>query len=263
MARNAEFEKSLKQFNANLYHRINKYMIDYGVKKSKQLCDTFVDVAKRTLDDATPAPESKHFIEEIKSRIKIKKRFRKSSRKGKKINQHLVAYTINIPVDSQGLVMFLEYGTGLEGLRDQHEETKTKTSFGKTFKPKVNWEYAVNKDKQRVVTLRNKFNQTYQDTQPCYITRNGKRGFVFKKKKNSYIDIKDVEFHNVLEAKASWVKGYIDKNGRVVKPYARYHKDTRYYTGKNTYVLSSGLKPVRFIYKAKREVKRLIHYNLI
>ena len=257
MDRHPQFKTALGDFKRRLFKQINREMIDYGTKKSKKIAEEFVKIAKMNLEEATPAPESEHFISEIASRIKIKKRFRKASKKGKKINQHLVAYTINIPIDKQGLVMYLEYGTGIKGLRDQHEEARKKTFSGVPIKQKVRWEYAVNRHKYRTVMLKNRYNQRVKVTQPCYFVKDNHLGFVFKKRKDSYIDADDIQFHNVLEAKASWVKGY-PRNGKQVKAYVRYHKDLRTYTTKNTYVFSQGLTPVRFIYNAKKEIMHLL-----
>lgn len=258
MDRHPQFKTALGDFNRRLFKQINREMIDYGQKKSKEIAEEFVKIAKMNLEKATPAPGSEHFISEIASRIKIKKRFRKSYKKGKKINQHLVAHTINIPIDKQGLVMYLEYGTGIKGLRDQHEEAKKRTLYGAPIKQKVRWEYAVNRHEYRTVMLKNRYNQRVKVTQPCYFVKDNHLGFVFKKRKDSYIDADDIQFHNELQVKASWVKGYVDKNGRVVPAYPRYHKDLRTYTTKNTYVFSQGLTPVRFIYNAKKEIMYLL-----
>lgn len=261
MARNADFEKSLSLFKKNFTEAVNKKIMEFGEEKSLELAQTFVELTKRNLDNAQPAPESQHFIQKIKDSIKIKKTKQYSEDKKK------VGYTINIPVDSDGLVMFLEYGTGLEGLRNPHPETSK--SLAQEFK--IGWDYAVNRNNTKTVYMRNSKNQQVAIQQPCYITRNGKRGFVFRKTAKSYIDMADVQFKNTYETKYSWVSGYDrvvkKKNGEVktihIKPYTRYHKNPITYTSRTTYVLSSGIKPVRFIYNAKLELRGMINNKRI
>lgn len=253
MPRDEEFRKALKKFRRNLEQNVNERALRRGYEMSYDVATDFVELAKNNLDKAQPAPESQNLIQQIRDSIVVESSRRTLSRRsGDNPDKPRVAdgFTVRVPMDKEGLVMFLEYGTGLSGLRNPHPES----SDAKTQGFKVGWQYAVNRNKFKTVTLRNNRNQSVRVTQPCYIVRDGKRGFVFKYKKGVYIDREDVLFKNEYTTKYSWVKGYTDKNGRVVKPYVRYHKNAKTYISKSTYVLSSGIKPVRFIYDAKKEV---------
>lgn len=259
MPKSSEFKKSLKKFRRDLEYAINEKALRRGYDISFDVAEKFVDLAKNNLDKAQPAPESQHLIDNIKESIEVEA-FAKtgrtlSRRSGENENKPKFATgaVVRIPIDKEGLVMFLEYGTGLKGLRQPHPESTDSKVEG--FK--VGWQYAINRNKTKTVMLRNSRNELIQTTQPCYIVRDGKRGFVFKYKSGVYIDREDVIFRNEYNTKYSWVKGYTDKNGRVVSPYVRYHKNIKTYTSKNQYVLSSGITPVRFIYDAKREIKFL------
>ena len=256
----AKYRSSYKEFNRNFYNVINRELLDFAHKKSKKIAEKFVELAVNNLEDATPAPESKHFVDDIRNGIKAKRVYNTYTR-GETVFKKYKGYNVVFPVGKNGLTMFLEYGTGLAGLREPHEETSRYAelypwTIGKEFD--VGWEYAKNRNKYKTVFLKNNRNQRVKVTQPCYIVKDGKRGFVFKKTNDSYVEKLDVEFHNQYSTKYSWVKGYTDKNGRVVKPYVRYHKDLRTYTSRNTYVLSTGITPVRFIYRAKKEILRMI-----
>ena len=261
----AKFRQAMANFEKNFYQTVTKEMIDFGHRKSKKLADKFVELSKEYLNDATPAKESEHFVNSIKKGIRAEKVYKTYSKNGVQITKKLKGYKVIIPNRKDGLTMFLEYGTGLTGLRNPHEET-TKYLDIKPWATEfiTGWKYAVNRDKYKTVYLKteNSKNQRVKVTQPCYITKSGKRGFVFKKTKNSYIDKNDVEFHNEYTTKYSWVKGY-PRNGKEVKAYIRYHKDKRTYATKTTYVLSTGLKPVRFIYRAKKEIQKMMKQNKI
>lgn len=268
MAKDIEFKKSLKKFRRDLEQSINERALRRGEEISKKVAEEFQKLSRGFLKERSNASHlSQNLISNIADSIKIikidnKDRQRTLSRRtgiegGKPINP--IGYAISIPIDKEGLVMFLEYGTGLQGLRHPHPES----SDAKIDGFKVGWKYAVNRNNFKEVSLKNDKNRRVQVTQPCYITRDGKRGFVFKYKDGVYIDRDDVIFHNKYTTNYSWVKGYIDKNGRVVKPYTRFHKNPKTYISKTEYVLSSGIKPVRFIYDAKQEIKYMINNKLI
>ena len=265
MARNADFAKALKKFRRDLEQSINEKALRRGYETSYDVAERFVEFAKKNLDNAKPTPESQHLVDQIKDSIEVEN-FSMTGRTLSRRNgenpdkpRFQTGAVVRVPIDKDGLVMFLEYGTGLKGKREPHPESVDSKFDG--FK--VGWKYAVNLNNYKTVTLRDDKNKPTQVTQPCYITRNGKRGFVFKKRDASYIDKEDVLFKNEYTSQYRWVKGYTDKNGRVVKAFTRRNKNPRTYTSKTTYVLSTGITPVRFIYDAKQEIKYLFVNKMI
>ena len=250
MARNEAFERALKIFKKDFSELVNNKLVGIGNDMSFLVAEGFVNNARNNLDRATPAPESAHLIEEIKQSISISPVERKKD--GEKIT---VGHKVNIPIDNEGLVMFLEYGTGLVGDRNKHPQTDALKAYsgGRV----MNWKYAVNKDKYRPVKMRNKFNRQVDVNLPYYTERDGKKGFVFIKQPNRYIDSNDTVFmNNPYTSKYSWVRGYEVKNKdgeviRRVRPYVRYNVKPKTHYYKREYVFSEGLKPTRFIYDAK------------
>lgn len=250
-----------RQLRKNLSQTIHERLIERGEVISKDGADEFIEEMRNNLDRATPALESQGMIEAIKNSFYSKKVKRKID--GKTIE----GYNVHIPIDRNGLVMYLEYGTGLAGKNNKHPHKDFKKLDLSMFSPNigkkqlVGWEYAVNYGESRVMWVRNeKYNKLTQMRVPYYTSmyEGGPEGFIFKKKPNSYIDANDVVFQNQYKTKYSWVKGYTIKSGKnagkTVKPYTRYHKDARTYTSKSQYVFSEGLKSVHFIYDAKHSV---------
>lgn len=258
MPRNEDFAAALKKFRRDFEENINERALRRGEEISEQIAQKFVGLVKSNLDRADPAPESKGIIESIKESIHYDKTSRALSRrqsyKGKypKVAEGYVAY---IPVDKEGMVMFLEYGTGLKGKENPHPESVEAEVEG--FK--IGWRYAVHLNESRPVTHSNRFGKKITENLPYYVNLFGKKGFVFKKKNNNYIDREDIVFKSEKKVKYNWVKGYVRKDGTRVKPYTRYSKKGRTITSKTQYVLSSGIKPTRFVYDAKQEIKRLIN----
>lgn len=130
---------------------------------------------------------------------------------------------VKIKPDYEGLYMFLEYGTGLVGKENPHPESS-----------KISWEYAVNESN--------------------YTTIINKNGFIFKDRKDNYIDKDDYR----LIKRYSGVKKYTSKKTGEIKVYGPYKLNKPIITNS---ILSSGLKPVRYIYETKRDMKRLIKEN--
>lgn len=247
MARNYNINSNLKKkLRRQIEEYVNERALKIGREKSKEVAELFQKTARETLlSNSNASPESEHLIQSIANSITVEEDTRTLSRRtgtGSK-NKVETGYVVRVPIDREGLVVFLEYGTGLEGLRDQHEEVKLGS---------VNWEYANRRNEVNPIT-----------GQPHYITRDGKRGFVFRDKLNNYIDANDVKFHNQYTITERWVKGYVRSDGTIVKPYKRHLKNPKLITRKKTYVLSSGIKPVRFIYKAKQEVRYAINNKQI
>lgn len=125
---------------------------------------------------------------------------------------------VRVNPDREGLYMFLEYGTGLVGASNPHPQAK-----------RIGWKYAKNQD--RYETIDNKF------------------GFIYNYNPIRYIDAEDKFIVKVY----SGVKKYVSKKTgetKVYGPYDNYRRTVK--------ILSSGLKPVRYIYNTRVKMNRLI-----
>lgn len=240
MARNIEFNESLKKARRQFEAVINEACLRRGSEFSRNASEKFVEEARNNLlRDSNPAPESTGLIASIANSITYEESkralYRKGTTKGKP--KEVSGYVVRIPIDREGLVMFLEYGTGLNGLRNRNQEAK-----------QIGWEYAVNRDK--------------------YVTFGTKRGFIFRSTGRNYIDNDDYKFKHRYLSTTEFVRGYIrttKKTGKqtYVKGYRRARRTPKMVEGKKTWVLSSGITPVRFIYRAKNKVRQLISKNKI
>lgn len=119
------------------------------VDLSKDIAEAFVAKAReRLLMDSTP----KNSLSKKKVKSLAKSIYIKGNGKGKT--------TIVIPRDTEGLNMYLEYGTGLKGEENPNPDAV-----------KIGWKYAIHKDK--------------------YLKKDGEPiGFIFKKK-GVYLDVDD------------------------------------------------------------------------
>lgn len=247
-----------RQLRKNLSQTIHRELVLRCEKISLEASVEFIKEMEHNLDKATPAPESQHLINNIKKSFEIRQVKRRVN------GETLKGFNVHIPIDRNGLVMYLEYGTGLTGKAHKHPHMDfSKLDFSMfpsngEKKQIVGWNYAVNYGKSRLRPVRNRYNTFSAILVPYYTKMDGREGFIFKKKPNSYIDSDDIQFQNKFETKYSWVEGYEIKKGKNkgkwVKPYIRHHKNKMTYTSKNTYVFSSGLKSVHFIYDAKHSV---------
>lgn len=258
MPKDAEFKIALKKFRRSLEETINERALRIGEEKSKEIAEKFRDLAKQNLNNAQPASGSEGLISKIQESIEVNSSMR-SLTKAVRGSKQAKGYIVHIPIDKEGLVMFLEYGTGLKGKYNPHPESVEAKVDG--FK--VGWNYAVHLNDSRPITFRNQYGKKVTMNVPYYIKKYGKTGFVFKKKAGKYIDREDLIFPIVKKVQYNWVKGYTRKNGTRVKPYTRKSNKERIITSKSEYVLSEGIKPVRFIYDAKQEVRRLINEGKI
>ena len=133
--RDSEFERKVDETGDQLEQYINGFLRRYSSEASLDICESFVrSMENRLLKRATPEGESEDILYGIIDGISI------SEQTGE-------GWVVNVPEDEEGLVMFLEYGTGLAG--DNAPEVAG-------FNP---WAYAVNRD--------------------SYITYCNKEGFVF------------------------------------------------------------------------------------
>lgn len=160
------------------------------------------------------------------------------------VSEDYDGHIVTVEDDQEGLAMFLEFGTGIAGYEEEHPEAS-----------EVGWDYAINSDRY-----------TYARSGP-----NGRpvRGFKFKDIGN-YLDAHDVNpiyMHSVKDVRpavyVSHTKAYIDKNGRYMPSHDRLiHRKGGHYEYHQYYpqwVLSRGLKPIRYMYDAKSDVTRLIN----
>ena len=240
MPKTVEFKDSLKKARRQFEAIINEACLRRGEEVSKKVAEQFVEEARKNLlSDSNPAPESTGLIANIANSITYTKSTRTLYRTGttegkpKKVS----GYVVKIPMDREGLVMFLEYGTGLNGLRNRHPEAS-----------KIGWAYAINRER--------------------YKTFGTKRGFIFRSTGRNYIDNDDYKFRHRYLSTTEYIKGYVrtsKKTGKqtFVKGYRRARKTPKMVEGKKTWVLSSGITPVRFIYRAKNKVRQLIRENKI
>lgn len=141
-----------------------------------------------------------------------------------KVKQNKKGQTyITIQQDREGLSMYLEYGTGLMGKNNPHPNSGN-----------IGWNYAINEG-------------SYINTHTT-IDRSGptKKGFIFENFGN-YIDKEDR-----FVIKESGLKRYTSKKTGIEKFYGPY----RYVSKK--WIISSGLRPTRYIYDTKLAMKKLI-----
>lgn len=228
MARTNAFNAAETKARENFKQAINDRLLERGEEISKQLAEQFVEEARNNLiSNSNPAPESIGLISRIANSITYKK----TSEDNKK------GYIVRIPMDREGLVMFLEYGTGLMG----KNYSKIDSDFAHEANS-IGWKYAIHENRYK----------TRKKT--------GKRGFIFTPTKGYYIDKDDeyiVEPSYEEQITKVLIKGYVrvsKKTGKVttVKPYYRsQRKMVQKSTGK---IISSGITPVRFIYKAKNSI---------
>lgn len=182
--------------------------------------------------------------------------------KNKYINEQ--GFKVVVPVDSHGLMLYLEYGTGLKGARN---------SDG--YAERHGWNYAVNKDDYRTVEDFNPYRKEFGIWSYRYDPIVSKLGFVFTPDKFSYItksDVDPVKFISRKEYKhknKTWryTKSYVRKDGTKVRGYRSKIKNKRAgevkvyeydYTDRYRFVWSEGIKPIRFIYETKLRLKNLL-----
>lgn len=153
-------------------------------------------------------------------------------------------HIVTVLDDFEGLGMFLEYGTGLAGRDGYHPEAGN-----------IGWQYAINED-----------NYSFAKAGP---SGRRVRGFKYKYSGN-YLDENDINpvyMHSVKTVKpsvyVSHTNAYTDKRGRNIPAHDRvivrkggHYEYHQYYP---QWVLSRGLKPIRYMYDAKSDVSRLIN----
>ena len=260
-----------KKFRRDLDKVINEKILRLGEDVSDAVAYNFVRVAQSKLEryGSQNAKDANSYskIQQISDSIELVDETKRTLTSGNRYKKTKIGTTVRIPIDKDKLVLFLEYGTGLEGKNDPHEESNR---FG--------WGYAINDNTVKVTNT--KYRSFVTNWYPS-IEGNGfyKRGFVFKYK-NQYLDKNDYIFKN----KYSEIKDIVIKEKFISVPqtimhsklgkeytrraysYLRKLRPDQYITsqieiereGKNEYVVSSGLKPARFIYDTKTQIRQIL-----
>lgn len=232
MPRDRVLTKSLNKLRDDVQSMVSARADRIMEGLSKSITDAFVNnVQKRLISRATPKDtQSAMLVQNIADSIVVDE----SVWAGK------YEYRIVIPRDPEGLVMFLEFGTGLVGYTQGNPDA---TKYG--------WSYAVN---------RNSY---------VYKKHEGRLGFIFEKTGTNYID-RDDESPNISVKQYTptkqWGGGFTDKNGRYVKRYRRARNRRRDGTlspvikkyQQDDWVFSEGLYPLRYFYDTKMEFKKLL-----
>lgn len=233
MARDEGFKISWDEFKKDLENYINTKTKDFAGNLTTDIAKAIVVGAqKRLVERATPRDnQSKMKVENLAKSIHIGK------------SDDGLSRTVIVPQGDEGLGMFLEYGTGLVGEKDPHPKAG-----------EIGWSYAINKDNYRYAKAR-------PDTM-------SKLGFIFKRS-DTYLDGNDVnplyrKSYKHIEPKVHRVyyKGYTDSLGRKREGYwktvTRHEKDYEYHYFYRDWVLSQGLKPIRYIYDTRVNLNRII-----
>ena len=236
----------LKRARRAVEQDINEKMLRFGPEASEDIGNLMVEYCRNLLRTrANPAPQSKGIINKIAESIHLEdvkgRAVFSSTKNNKKI---LGGKILKVPIDKDRLVMFLEYGTGLVSDDEKHPEAGS-----------INWRYAVNDGKPKTIMRKLKRGNSfikYPVNIDWYTQKFNRRGFVFKYKGNEYIDRNDVLFSNFYQRFRKQPKPYLSKTGKLVQPkqsfYTLYNEEAE-----STYVFSSGLKPIRFIYDTRKQ----------
>lgn len=227
MARNAKFEESLKKLRRSLERTVDYRAQEICRKASENIAMTFSEVAsKRLKEGATPF--------DAISRAKVDS-----------IANSFVEYQtgktviVSLPIDQDGLALFLEYGTGLLG--EQNNDALASFSGKMTNSDKVGWSYAINRHKYKT------------------LPSSGKLGWFFTKKPDSYISVGDTVIEragNMIVTKMQFVEPKRKtKTGKKYKPYFRL---MRYKKAKKSSVFTQGLIPIRYFGRTQADIRAIL-----
>ena len=228
MAYRSNFDK----FRRELYAVVNERANRIANEVSAEVVKVFVNRAKDRLEKAKRdfTPESASMISSVKDNIYYESEpyFTKSKTTGK--FKEVTRSYVRVRNDPQNLLMFLEYGTGLEGEVNPHPEST-----------KIGWNYAINKTKYKRLPSREK-------------DMFGGEGWFFTRKPNSVLTRKDSTVHRyAVDEIVVYEQTITTKNGLVYTRRQPYHKKRK----GSFSAFTSGIKPVRFIYNTKQELKNL------
>ena len=227
MARNTNFESSMKKFRKSLQTTIDYRAQDICRKASWAVAETFAEVAsKRLVEGATPLDSvSRAKVEAIANSITEYQK-----------DETAVA---SIPIDEEGLALYLEYGTGLIG--EQSNDAMYAFSGRKTDSDRVNWSYAINRDRYKT------------------LPSTGKKGWYFTKKPDSYIDANDTVIERTgtkTVLKMQFVQP--KRKTKSGKPYKPYFRIMRYKKAKKSSVFTEGLVPIRYFGRTQADIRAIL-----
>ena len=215
MSQNQIFQNSLNNVKQQLRSFIDKAQKDMTEEISKLIAYTFRDVARRRLIKTNNAiSQQQAVIKNVAQSIMVRK-----YKSGYKV-------VLSRQTDPEGLLMFLEFGTGLVGKNNQH-----------SWAGNIGWQYAINEDK--------------------YKTRsNGKEGWFWRPQGDNtrYIDKDDMVENYKRTYNAYKLKPEHPIFGRTTKFW-----ETHRLTGNPRVVFSSGIKPLRFLYRTRLDIVKAIN----
>lgn len=224
----SQFDKFRRKLDAVVNERANRIANEI----SGEIVKVFVKRAKSRLEKASDdmVGESAGIIKTLSDNITYETQpyyqIGKTTKKPEMVNRSYV----RVKRDSQNLIMFLEYGTGLVGESNRHPEAD-----------KIGWNYATNRDNYKRLTR-----------------SNTGEGWFFTRKPSSIILKEDIPIHSYLVNERIVKHQVITvKKGKMAgKTYER-HQPYNKKTKSSKSIFTQGIKPVRFIYKTKQELKNL------
>lgn len=171
-----------------------------------------------------------------------------------------------VPVDENGIMLYLEYGTGLKG-------EKNSNGYGESN----GWNYAINRDDYRSVADFNPYKKNSGIWNPDYDPIVHKLGFVFTPDKDTFITKDDVypvkfisrKFYQYKDKRWRYTKSYVRKDGTKVRGYRAKIKNKNAgktkvyeydYTDRYKFAWSEGIKPIAFVGRTKKLLKKYIRY---
>ena len=215
MAQNQIFQNSLNTVKKQIRSFIDKAQKDMTEEISKLVAYTFRDVARRRLIKTNNAiSQQQAVIKNVAQSIMVRK-----YKSGYKI-------VLSRQTDPEGLLMFLEFGTGLVGKENPH-----------SWAGGIGWQYAINEEN--------------------YKTRsNGKEGWFWRPQGDNtkYIDKDDMVENYKRTYNAYRLKPEHPRYGRTTKFW-----ETHRFTGNPRVVFSSGIKPLRFLYRTRLDIIKAIN----
>ena len=225
MSQNQIFQNSLNTVKKQIRSFIDKAQENMTEEISKLIAYTFRDVARNRLIRSNNAiSQQQSVIERVSKSIMVRK-----YKSGYKI-------VLSSQTDPEGLLMFLEFGTGLVGKAKPHSWAKS-----------IGWKYAINENEK----------SKQNPDLPHYVTRsNGKRGWFWRPQGDitKYIDKDDMVENYKRTYNAYRLKPEHPKYGSTTKFW-----ETHRLTGNPRLVFSSGIKPLRFLYRTRLDIVKAIN----
>lgn len=225
--KNSNFKISFQKFRRQLDAVINERANRIKNEVSQKIVKTFEKRAKKRLDNFASGEGSKsaNIIYSLKNNIIVD------------IYENTGEALVRVKMDKEGLMMFLEYGTGIAGSYNEHPEAR-----------KIGWLYVTNP----------KHYKRPLNTIPS-LKYNGYGWFFYKG--NTYIGNSDYENITFKYSKSQQVSGYTIKHGKragtFVKPYIRNVK-SKPDRVIDYAVFTQGIKPLRYMYDTRIEMQKLL-----